>query len=156
MKPYTGRKKQARSQGSVLVVAVLLLLLLSIFSLGVLKSAEGAHVQSIQEKREAAALAAAEAAYEKAVFSMSQQDDLLSTLANGTLSETMTFPDSTGSYTVSLATYMQSKPIFEITATGSSGIFHKRIRTCLVQAVNGWAMGRCQVPTGATELSNHE
>lgn len=154
MKPYAGRKNRSRPPGSVLVVVVLLLLVLSIFSLGVLKSAEGAHVQSIQEKRESAALAAAEAAYEKAVFTMSQQNDLLTTLAKGSLSDTMIFPDSAGSYTVNMATFMQSKPVFEVTAVGTSGTFQKTISTYLVQAVNGWAMGRCQVPTGATGLSD--
>ncbi len=152
MKGYRATKPVIRQRGSALIVAVVLLLILSIFSIGVLKSAEGAHVQAVQQKRQTAALAAAEAAYERAMFAMSQQPDLLSALAAGAFEETLSFPDSQGSYSVSLATFLQAKPIFEITAVGRSGIYEKTIHTYVVQAINGWAMGKCKAPVGGTSF----
>ncbi|MEJ5258629.1 MAG: hypothetical protein WHS88_00385 [Anaerohalosphaeraceae bacterium] len=147
------KTKQTRQQsGSALIVAVVLLLVLSILSVGVLKSAEGAHMQAVRQKRQSAALAAAEAAYERAMFAMSQQSDLLSALAAGTFEETLSFPDSQGSYSVSLATFLQAKPIFEITAIGRSGMYEKTIHTYAVQAINGWAMGKCKAPVGGSSF----
>ncbi len=154
MKIHTQETQSARQNGSALILAVMLLLMLSIFSLGVLKSAEGAHVQAVRHKRESAARAAAQAAYEKAVFAMSQEPDLLSTLAAGPLSAALNFPDSQSSYTVNLAAFMQAKPVYRITAVGQSGTFDQTIQTYVIQAVNGWAMGRCQIPTGATSLTD--
>lgn len=154
MKSKAGRKQGLKTRGSALFLAVILVLMLSIFSMGVLKSAEGAHLLAVEKKRQTGALSAAEAAYEQAVFRMSQQPDMLSALASGPFEGTLSFTDSQSSYAVNLASFMQSKPVFEITATGNSGIFHKTIRTYVVQAVNGWAMGRCQVPTGATSLGD--
>jgi Tfp pilus assembly protein PilX len=154
MKIQAGRKPKRKTQGSALFLAVLLVLMLSIFSLGVLKSAEGAHLKAVEQKRQTAALSAAEAAYEKAVFRMSQQPDMLTSLASGPFEETLAFAESAGFYKVNLAGFLQSKPIFEINATGNSGVFHKTIRTYVVQAVNGWAMGKCQIPTGAASLGD--
>lgn len=145
-------KRRIRRQGSALIAAVVLLLVLSIFSIGVLKSAEGAHIQAVQLKRQSAAIAAAEAAYERAVFEMSQQPDMLSTLASGAFEGSLSFPDSRGAYSVSLAAFLQAKPIFEITALGQSGMYQKTIHTYVVQAVNGWAMGKCKAPVGSTSF----
>lgn len=152
MKTCSERKHTGHQHGSALIVAVVLLLILSIFSIGVLKSAEGAHIQAVRQKRQTAALAAAEAAYERALFAMSQQPDLLSTLAVGTLEESLSFPDSQGSYSVSLAAFLQAKPIFEITAIGQSGTYQKTLQSYVVQAINGWAMGKCKAPIGSSSF----
>lgn len=146
------RKPTIRQRGSALILAVVLLLILSIFSIGVLKSAEGAHMQAVQQKRQIAALAAAEAAYERAIFAMSQQPDMLSTLVSGPFEGTLSFPDSQGTYSVSLASFLQAKPIFEITALGQSGMYQKTIHTYVVQAINGWAMGKCKAPVGGSSF----
>jgi len=143
-----------RRRGSALILAVILLLILSILSIAVLKGAEGAHMQAVRQKRQTAAVAAADAAYERAIFAMSQQTDLLSTLAKGSLEETVSFLDSQGSYSVSLASFLQAKPVFKITAVGQSGLYEKTIYTYVVQAVNGWAMGKCKIPTGRASFDD--
>lgn len=154
MKIAANKKIRRKNRGSALFLAVLLILMLSIFSLGVLKSAEGAHLKAVERKHQMAALSAAEAAYEQAVFKMSQQSDMLWALLSDSFEETLFFTDSQSSYKVTLASFVRSKPVFKVTATGSSGTFHKTIQTYVVQAVNGWAMGRCKVPMGANSMGD--
>ena len=48
MKIAANKKIRRKNRGSALFLAVLLILMLSIFSLGVLKSAEGAHLKAVE------------------------------------------------------------------------------------------------------------
>jgi hypothetical protein len=59
------------------------LLILSIMGLAMLSTAYGVRHKAIKLKNEAIARLAAEAGYEKAVFWMSQQRDMMSALQSG-------------------------------------------------------------------------
>ncbi len=141
------RKQQA---GGVLVLAMILLLILSIMGLSMLTAAVGVQQQSIRVKREAAAAAAAEAAYEQAVFWMCRQPDLFLAIDQAEPTGTVTFPDSAGWYSIRFAAFADYRPVFEVLAHGQSGLFEKNIRVFLVQAITGWEMGSCRVPSGYT------
>ena len=66
--------------GSTLVLVVLSMVILSTLGLGMLTVAYGVKHKAIQLKNETISMLAAEAGYEQAVFWMSQQNDMLSTL----------------------------------------------------------------------------
>ena len=66
--------------GSAFILVIVLILVLSVLGVGMLTLASGARHRAIQFKSEAAAMLAAEAGYEKAVYWMSQQPDMLSAL----------------------------------------------------------------------------
>ena len=96
------RKAQSSRAGSALALAMILILILSLIGLSMLTAAEDVQMHTVRIKRETAASAAAEAAYERAVFWMSQQPDLFLALDQATPQGTVTFPDSHGSYQIRL------------------------------------------------------
>lgn len=140
-------------RGVILVLTVFLLVILGLLGAGLIRVSEGAHEYAVQLKREAAALAAAEAACEQAVFWMSQQTDILSALQNGSASSQLTFPDSAAGYQVRFVDFVGYRPIFEILSRGQSGAYSRTIRLHVVQAISGWEMGVCRIPSGTTSTS---
>jgi len=79
--------------GSTLLLVVVLLLVLTSLGLGMLTVAYGVRHKAIKLKNEAVAMLAAEAGYEMAVFWMSQQQDMLSSLQQAV-------PGTTGSINI--------------------------------------------------------
>ncbi len=144
----TGRKTQSSRAGSALALAMILILILSLIGLSMLTAAEDVQMHTVRIKRETAASAAAEAAYERAVFWMSQQPDLFLALDQTTPQGTVSFPDSHGSYQIRFAAFADYRPVFRVTAQGQSGIYIKNLDVYLVQAITGWEMGMCRVPSG--------
>lgn len=142
-----------KQKGSALVLAVLLLLVLSLLGLSMLKAAQDAQEYSVRTKRKTAAAAAAEAAYEQAVFWMSQQPDLFVALEKKSPHGTLTFPDSSSSYTIRFVSFAEYRPIFEVAARGQSGQMVSTLHVFLVQAMTGWEMGQCRVPSGPTSTA---
>jgi len=141
--------------GSALVLVVLSLIILSTLGLGMLSAAYGVRHKAIRLKNEAVAMLAAEAGYEKAVFWMSQQKDLLGSLQQGTqdTSGALSFQDGGCKYSVQFYSYVGSRPVFKIVSDGSSGAFNRTVEVLMVQAVSGWDMGMCRVPTGMKSTS---
>ncbi len=143
------------SKGLVLGMVVISLGILTALAIGLLSVAYGARRQAIAIKADVAAMMAAEAGYERAVFWMSQQQDMLSALEDHASGNTgsVTFPDSACTYEVSLFTFAGSRPIFRILSQGYSGICKRTVDVKVVQAVSGWDIGICEIPYGSTETS---
>ena len=98
-------KSQKENNGSVLALVLIVMAILSITGFALLKSAQGKMTQAIRIKSEESASSAAEAGYEKAVFWMSQQVDLLSSLQTEQSSGSLDFAQSSTDYNVSLASF---------------------------------------------------
>lgn len=144
----TGKKIQFRKNGSALFLAVILVLILSLIGLSMLTAAEDAQQHALRTRLETAATAAAEAAYEQAVFWMSQQPDLFLAMDKANPQGTVNFPDSSGSYQIRFAAFADYRPVFQVQAEGQSGIYEKNLTVYLVQAITGWEMGLCRIPSG--------
>jgi type II secretory pathway pseudopilin PulG len=141
--------------GSVLVLTLVVLIILSGLGLGMLAVAYGVRHQAIMLKNETAAMLAAEAGYEQAVFWMSQQLDMLTILYHGSpgTTGTITFSSSDCNYSIGFYTFIDARPVYRIVSNGHSGMFNRTVDTLLVQEISGWAMGKCRIPTGATTTS---
>ena len=147
------RRRAHRQAGLALALVVAGLGILTVLGVGLLTIAYGARHEAIVVKADVAAMLAAEAGYEKAVHWMSQQQDLLSALQQGVpgTSGSVTFPDSSCTYGIDLYTFVGTRPIFRIVSAGRSGIFARNVDVLVVQAISGWDMGMCRVPSGATQ-----
>jgi hypothetical protein len=141
--------------GSVLVLTVVAMLIMSMLGIGMLAIAYGTRHQAIQQKNEAAAMLAAEAGYEKALFWMSQQQDMLTTLYNGSpdTAGTLTFQGTDCDYSVGFYSFVGARPVYRIISNGHSGQFNRTVNTLVMQDISGWAMGKCRIPSGATSTS---
>ena len=150
------RKKTEKRKGSILALAVILTVILTLAGFAMLKAAEGRLGQAVRTKNQEAAASAAEAAYEKAVFWMSQQVDLLTSLQSSSPTGTLNFTQSSADYSVTLASFFGSRPIYKVSANGRCGIYQKTLDAYVVQAMAGWEMGQCRIPsspTSTTEVS---
>lgn len=136
------------SKGSAIVLIVMSLVLLSILGMGMLSAAYGVRHKAIRLKNEAIARLAAEAGYEKAVFWMSQQQDMIGALEDGVpgASGALNFADGYCNYEIRFFSYVGSRPIYRITSKGYSGMFDRTVEVLVVQAISGWDMGLCRVP----------
>jgi len=136
--------------GSVIVLAVIILVILSTLGVGVFATAYGVRHRAIRIKTETTAMLAAEAGYEKAIYWMGQQKDILSALQKGLdgTSGTLNFADGSCNYQIGLYTFIKSRPIYKVVSVGHSGVFHSTVDVYVVQAIPGWAMGMCRVPSG--------
>jgi hypothetical protein len=137
-----------RACGIVLPMALLALVILSLLGMGLLSSTYGVRLQAIRARKDLAAMLAAEAGYEKAVFWMSQQADILSGLqddASGA-SGTIDFGHSNCAYTVQFHDYIGARPVFRATSIGVSGPFSRAVDVYVIQKISGWDMGMCRVP----------
>lgn len=142
-------------KGSALVLVVMSLIVLTTLGLGMLSAAYGVRHKAIRLKNEAVAMLAAEAGYEKAVFWMSQQQDMLTSLQEGKAgtSGALSFADGGCNYQVQFYSFVGSRPVYKIIANGSSGAFNRTVEVLLVQAISGWDMGMCRVPVGKKSTS---
>jgi hypothetical protein len=139
------------NSGTSLGLVVISLTILTTLGFGLLTIAYGARHQAIVTKGNLAAMLAAEAGYEKAVFWMSQQQDMLSALQQGDsgTTGTLTFPDSSCSYQISLFSFAGTRPVFRIASHGYGGPSDRWVDVLVVQAVSGWDMGTCRCPSGS-------
>ncbi|MBN1360400.1 MAG: hypothetical protein JW993_07405 [Sedimentisphaerales bacterium] len=143
---------RSRARGVALGLVVVSLGVLSALGVGLLAVGYGARRQAVSAKAELAAMLAAEAGYEKAVFWMSRQQDMLSTLQQGAPGATgaVVFPDGSCTYQVSLFTFIGARPVYRVLCRGESGAFEKTVDVLVVQAVSGWDMGMCRIPSSAS------
>ncbi len=143
------RKKQHRhAKGSVLALVLILVVILSLLGFALIKISEGASLQSLLFQNEQIAMLTAEAAYENAIYWMSQNPDLLLDMDMSGTDGSFNFPDSRADYHVEFYGFVGYRPIFEVTANGYCGTFHRGIRVYVAQSVSGWEMGMCRIPTG--------
>jgi hypothetical protein len=136
--------------GSVLALAVVALVVLSILGMGLLTISYGVRHQALMLENEATSMMVAEAGYEQAVFWMSQQQDVLTSVLNSApgTTGTITFPTGYCNYSIALYTILGSRPIYRIVSNGNSGTFNRTVDVLVMQAISGWEMGQCRVPIG--------
>ena len=141
-------------KGSVLAFVAMAMVILAILGLGLLTVSYGVRFHASRIQNEAVAMLAAEAGYENAVFWMGQQTDMVSVLkTSGSYSGSLTFPNSGCDYQVSLFSFVGSKPIYRIISNGHSGRFKRTVEVLIVQAISGWDMGACRIPSGTHSTS---
>ena len=152
MSGLAAKKNQFFPRASVLALVVVSLIVLTTLGVGLLAVAYGVRHQAASFENEAIAMLAAEAAYEKAVFWMSRQEDMLSALQHGVAgtSGTIQFLNSSSDYNIEFYGFIGARPVYRIQTTGSSGVFSRTVDVLVIQAIGGWDMGMCRVPTGTT------
>jgi hypothetical protein len=148
------KRKQNREKGSILAFVLVLTIILTLIGFALLNISEGAVVQATMFQNEQVAISTAEAAYENAIYWMSQNPDLLLDMDMSGTDGTLEFPNSKADYHVKFYDFVGYRPVFEITANGYCGIFHRSIRVYASQAISGWEMGMCRVPSGS--ISTYE
>jgi type II secretory pathway pseudopilin PulG len=148
----TQKRGMRDENGSVFVLVLVSLLILGTLGLGLLNVAYGVRHRAIRLKNEAAAMLAAEAGYEKAIFWMSQQQDMLSALQNAVPGTTgsLDFPEGDCDYQIQLFTFAGSRPVYKIISSGHSGMFNRTVDVLVLQAASGWDMGASRVLLGDT------
>ncbi len=152
---YAIRYTRYRKHGSVLVLVVVSLVVLAALGLGLLTVARGVRLRAISLKNKAAAIFAADAGYEKAVFWMSRQQDMLSALQKGVpgSSGTINLPHGDCDYQIGLFTFVGARPVYRIISNGHSGMSNTTVDVLVLQAMSGWDMGMCRVPLGRIQTS---
>jgi len=145
------QRQQFRSKrrGSILALTVILVIVLTLTGAALLKVAHGQLMQAVRVKNQEAAFSAAEAAYERAAFWMSQQVDMLNSLEKSQASGTLDFGNSTSDYAITFSTFLGARPVYRIEANGYCGIFQHTIQAYVVQAVSGWDLAMCRCPSGS-------
>jgi len=149
------QKSSVRRRGLSLALAIMAVVILTVLGVGLLAVGYGVRHHAISVKANAAAMLAAEAGYEKAVFWMGQQKDMLSALQLGTpgTSGAISFPDSSCTYAIGLYSFAGSRPVFRVLSEGRSGAFKRRVDVLTLQMISGWDMGACRIPTGPTSTA---
>jgi len=145
-------KTQNYRDGAILALVVACLVILATLGGGLLAIAYGVRMQAIRTKNEAVAMLAAEAGYQKAIFWMSQQQDVITALQEGVpgTSDSLQFADADCDYNIEFFTFIGSRPIYRIISEGHSGIFSRTVDVLVFQAISGWDMGMCRVPTSSS------
>ena len=148
----TSFQPRLNRKASILALVVASLVILATLGLGLLAVAYGVRHQAASFKNETIAMLAAEAGHEKAVFWMSQQEDMLSALQHNVAgtSGTLNFPDGYCDYSIEFYGFIGARPVYRIQTTGYSGVFNRTVDVLVIQAIGGWDMGMCRVPTGTT------
>ncbi|HSV26836.1 MAG TPA: hypothetical protein VLH60_02990 [Sedimentisphaerales bacterium] len=141
--------------GAVLTLIVMAIMVLAIIGAGMLTISYGVQQRAITVQNEAAALMAAEAGYERAIYWMSQQNDVLIALATNApgSSGTLSFNDSSSSYSVEFSSFINATPVYRVTSIGVSGGASRTVAVDVIQAITGWAMGSCRIPSGTSTTS---
>ncbi len=152
LKPDFISANNNRRSGSALIMVTLSIIILSTIGLGLLGVSYGVRLKASRQKNETAAMLAAEAGYEKAIYWMSQQQDMISAIqqriagTNGTL----TFPDGSCDFQIKFYAFLGSRPAYQVISSGRSGVFNRTVDVLVLQAVSGWDIGSCRIPTGSS------
>jgi len=150
----TGKSEQfgSRQKGFILPLVAVAIVMLAALAIGAVMASYGARVNSARVRNETQAMLAAEAGYEKAVFWMSQQTDILSGLQDDSSGAygSIQFTDSSCSYSVQFEDFIGAHPVFRILSTGASGSSSRVVDTYVMQEITGWVMGSCRVPSGTS------
>jgi len=149
----TSAERSHGRAGFVIVLVVVSLIILVLLGLGMLGVAYGVRHRAIRLKNETIAMMAAEAGYEEAIFWMSQQLDMLTSLQQNTsgTNGALSVADGSCNYEIKLFAFVGSRPVYRVVSNGHSGVFKRSVDVYVVQALSGWDMGKCRVPFGGTE-----
>jgi hypothetical protein len=143
------------NSGSAIVLVLFIIVLLSIIGVGLLNLSYGARLNAIRMKNETVATLSAEAGYEKAVFWMAQQDDMLYKMkSDGSYTDSFVFDNSTCTYTVRFNSFIGSRPIYKITSISDVGQAQRAVEVLVAQEIGGWDMGMCRVPDDKGKYNN--
>ena len=131
------------------------MVILTILAVGEMMSSYHMRINAIRTKAETEAMLVAEAGYERSIFWMSQQSDILGSLQSGGGSGVLNFGQSACNYQVSFLDFIGARPVFRVQVTGTSGrpAFSRIVDVAVIQEVTGWAMGVCMIPTSASAMS---
>jgi hypothetical protein len=162
----TGKQlTKMRNNGFALMLTSIVIFVLTILGLGLLTTSYGVRLRAIKLRKETTAKLTAEAGYEDAIRWMNEQADVLGAMAGvgrpgrgGGSSEIRTrkitgssspieFPNSSFKYSISFDRFLGSQPVYEIVSNGYCDRFSRTIKALVVQAVSGWDMGSCRIPT---------
>jgi hypothetical protein len=137
-----------RRKGSVLALVLMIVVLLTFLGAALLTISYGVRVRSTRLKNEAMAMAAAEAGYEKGIFWMGQQKDILGAINNPDAAGNLAVGISTCDYRVEFHDYIGARPVFRIISEGQCRSARRTVDVFVIQAVSGWDMGMCRIPSG--------
>lgn len=146
-------RKYKSAYALVLVMAAALVLIL--LGAALLHICYGVRVRAAKLKRETVAMLAAEAGYERSIFWMSQQTDILGELEEETSEAfgTINFENSYCDYEIQLHDFIGARPVFRIISTGYSGALNRVVDVFAVQKITGWDMGMCRIPSGSSSTT---
>jgi hypothetical protein len=144
-----------RPAGFVMPLVLVVMIILVILAIGETMTSYSSRIQAIRVKAETEAMLAAEAGYEKAIFWMSQQTDILGAIQAGGGTDDISFGSSRCHYVVSFADFMGARPVFNVAVTGISGrpSFTRIVNVNVMQETSGWAMGACRIPNGTSSTT---
>lgn len=140
-----------KMKGSVLILVLILSLILMLAGAGLIKISQGNLAEAVRIKSLESASSAAEAGLEKAIFWMSQQPELLTTLDGKNKTESISFSQSSADYEISLVNFIGARPVYKVETNGYHGHYQKTIHANLVQAIGGWEMAMCRIPSSPTK-----
>jgi type II secretory pathway pseudopilin PulG len=153
--PKYEMRNTPNERGFALPLVIIAVVILVALAVGLMMASFGVRMQAVRTKNETVAMLAAEAGYEQGIFWMSQQSDILGALQDSNSGATgiIDFEGSSCSYEVSFDDYIGARPIFRIVSTGTSGISTRVVDVAVVQAITGWVMGKCRIPSGPTSTT---
>jgi len=139
-------------RGSAYVLAAIAVVVLSTLGVGMLSAAWQTRLNAIRFKNETVSMLAAEAGYEQAIYWMGQQQDMLSALKNQTpgTSCSLAFVDGACDYAIELHSFANARPVYKVVSKGRSGRFSRTVDVLVLQAISGWDMGICAVPSSSS------
>jgi hypothetical protein len=149
------RVSRIRQRGFVLPLVLFAVIILMALIIGATMTDYHSRLQAVQAKSQTEAMLAAEAGYERAIFWMSQQSDILGAIQAGGGNGNLDFGTSTCEYEINFHGFLGARPVFRVTAAGASGrpSFTKIVDVDVVQETSGWAMGACRVPSSGTSTT---
>jgi len=147
--------KLRKAKGYALPLILVAMLILIILSIGESMTSYTTRIQAVSVKAKTEAMLAAEAGYERAIFWMCQQSDILGSLQAGGGSGNIDFGTSTCAYDIGFQGFLGARPVFKISSTGRSGrpVYTRIVDVNVMQETAGWAMGACRVPNGPSSTT---
>jgi len=147
--------RKYNNDGFALPLVIAVMVMLIILAIGAMMSSFGSRIQAVRTKAETEAMLAAEAGYERAIFWMSQQTDILGAIQAGSGTGNIDFGTSRCEYEINFQEFMGARPVFQVLSTGVSGrpSFTRVVDVAVMQETSGWAMGACRVPYSASSLN---
>ena len=139
-------------RGSAYALAAVAVVVLSTLGVGMLSAAWHTRLNALKFKNETISMLAAEAGYEQAIHWMSQQQDMLSALKNQAPGTTgsLAFVDGACDYAIELHSFATARPVYRVVSKGRSGRFSRTVDVLVLQAISGWDMGICGVPSSSS------
>lgn len=134
-------------RGTALVLVLCVMVVLTLIGAGLLSISYGARVRAGKLKNEAMAMLAAEAGYEKMIFWMSKQGDILGALNDPCATGTLTFDMSSCNYSVQFSDFIGARPVFRIISEGICGASRRTVDVLVIQDISGWDMAMCRIPS---------